>query len=789
MSLDQTSSTVTWSGFNTRTVSLAGVAAGASIIVVNAMENFATGTYTPGCSGVNDGSVYTAGGVITGGASGGRIAAEVWYLHNVSAGTHNIVLTSNQANSNNFGHIKAFSWTSLQNAVPDLVQSSTANSATLTTGASSAPTQSGELLVAVLAVSTNLASPSWTTPPSGYTALFSDFTTSNVPSEADYQHITATTAQTASWGTNTAGAEFFAGVLVGFKDVVAGGAPTITSVGSGTITQGSSVTITGTNFGTNTGSAAVTLIDGGNSALTANCSATAWGSTSITVTVNSGNVRNGACTVRVTTSGGLQVSAGATLVPPTGTAYSTLGTLRALTFDGNNAPSRLYDSPDIGAGEQVEMTTSAGTSTVTVYQDGNLDSPSTITQLAFRHHNGVQWSSVSHWDMHGLGPKSVLAIPLQAAVNGTAPVLDVTGYFQEADPSELPFTYTVSAGALPTGQTLNASTGKTSGTLSGTGTFSGIVIRATNASGLYAEAPAFAWTVSASPNVSFSGPVPDAALQANAISNPIDIAGYFTNATTFALKTGSWPPGMSLVGSVVTGTPTGAGIAPGQSQAYPVVVTGSNSVPSTFDTNTFTLTVSVPAVIPAAPVLIPIVKSSTLQLVETGTSMVPPRQITPYIVQDDVVKLRESCPMGANDPTGTAYRFFKIPSSALVDTLDLTNDPNPSGSVYKCGVLLPTTQSFGSGGPPIAGADAIFFNGVSFDAGRSFPVSLLQPAIVNQLPDAAARKLRVWQLLGYSTDPQQVYDLAITVIAPGQNGGSIFLSMQYERGANNWYAP
>src|ERR1700761_5871305 len=102
--IDQVASAVVnWAGFNSRTITLANVTAGASIFVVNTMCNFGTGVSSIAAATVNDGSAYTKDGSSINGVTGGPLLVEIWRLHGASAGSHNIVLTSDHANSNNFG--------------------------------------------------------------------------------------------------------------------------------------------------------------------------------------------------------------------------------------------------------------------------------------------------------------------------------------------------------------------------------------------------------------------------------------------------------------------------------------------------------------------------------------------------------------------------------------------------------------------------------------------------------------------------------------------------------------
>lgn len=85
-------------------------------------------------------------------------------------------------------------------------------------------------------------------------------------------------------------------------------------------------------------------------------------------------------------------------------------------------------------------------------------------------------------------------IPTQSATEGTPFSVDLSTYFSG---SETPFTYSVQSGALPTGLTLNSSTGVISGTPTTAGTASGIVIRATDTGAGTADSNGFSITVAA----------------------------------------------------------------------------------------------------------------------------------------------------------------------------------------------------------------------------------------------------------------------------------------------------
>ena len=72
--------------------------------------------------------------------------------------------------------------------------------------------------------------------------------------------------------------------------------------------------------------------------------------------------------------------------------------------------------------------------------------------------------------------------------------LDVSGNFIGSD---LPFTYTLQAGTLPSGTTLGSTTGIISGTPDTITNYTGIIIRATDASGDTADTNTFAIDIQA----------------------------------------------------------------------------------------------------------------------------------------------------------------------------------------------------------------------------------------------------------------------------------------------------
>jgi hypothetical protein len=135
-----------------------------------------------------------------------------------------------------------------------------------------------------------------------------------------------------------------------------------------------------------------------------------------------------------------------------------------------------------------------------------------------------------------------------------------------------PFTWSVSAGSLPPGVTLGASTGLLSGTPTTAGSYS-FTVKVTDNSGLTATEPV-SLAVTAGPSLSFPAPPPG---WTNTVYSDTLTESGGTSPFTWSVSVGTLPAGISLSASGnLTGTPTATGTA-----SFTVKVTDANGQSAT----------------------------------------------------------------------------------------------------------------------------------------------------------------------------------------------------------------
>jgi|GEM_PF-1033106 len=149
-------------------------------------------------------------------------------------------------------------------------------------------------------------------------------------------------------------------------------------------------------------------------------------------------------------------------------------------------------------------------------------------------------------------------------------------------------TFSITAGALPAGLTLNPATGVISGTPTASGSYS-FTVTATNPTGT--DAQPYSIVVDAKPAITSDAPT--AGVTGSAYSFTVTASG--SPAPTFSVTSGSLPAGLTLdpTTGVISGTPTATG-------SFTFTITATNSAGT--DAQRYTVAVDeVPAITSAAP--------------------------------------------------------------------------------------------------------------------------------------------------------------------------------------------
>jgi beta-lactam-binding protein with PASTA domain len=323
------------------------------------------------------------------------------------------------------------------------------------------------------------------------------------------------------------------------------------------VTQGSSVSITVYNYvvppvtvpnvtGQSQSSAVSSIQSAG---LVASVSYTSSGA-------NSGN--NGTVASQSPT-GGTSVSSGSTVFI---TVYSfnppvwidnvisntfTVGTSYSDSVSATNSPTYSISSGSLPAGISLNSSSGAITGTPTTPQGYS---------FTIRAANGDGAVTVSYSGNTGSPPVWV--------DQTLGSFLQGRGYSDAVSATNSP-TYTISAGSLPAGISLNSSTGAVTGTPSGSGSYS-FTIQASNSSGTITAS--FSGSIVLVPN--WTDNTLGTVINGVAFSDGVSA----TNSPSYSVTSGSLPAGLSLNSSTgaVTGTPTGS-----VGTAYSFTITATNA--------------------------------------------------------------------------------------------------------------------------------------------------------------------------------------------------------------------
>lgn len=161
----------------------------------------------------------------------------------------------------------------------------------------------------------------------------------------------------------------------------------------------------------------------------------------------------------------------------------------------------------------------------------------------------------------------------------------------------------------------------------------------------------------------------------------------------------------------------------------------------------------------------------------THDDAVPLVRNSRYLVAAPLLFDNATVEVAAADDDGSVYRFFRIPSNALIHSLALYNDAITDGLDEEDAVIS-TDYDLGlykqaSDGGAVADIN-IFADAVDLSVARKAALDGLF-----YTNDIANIEKRVWEILGLATDPHLLYDVALTSATNGQDAGTVTLKINY----------
>ncbi len=290
---------------------------------------------------------------------------------------------------------------------------------------------------------------------------------------------------------------------------------------------------------------------------------------SITVTASNTVLPNDTQTFTITINKAPDITSSAPPAAKVGTAYT-----HTFTATGYPAPTFSVTSGTLPEGLDLVGSSITGTPTGT----GGVSGSITVTA-----NNGITPNDTQNFTITVNEAPTITSSPPAAAKVGTSytHTFTATGY-----PAP---TYSITSGTLPEGLDMVGSA--ITGTPTGNGGVSGsITIRASN--GVTPnDTQTFTMTVNEAPDITSSAPA--AAKVGTDYTHTFTATGY--PAPTYSVTAGTLPAGLSLVGSTITGTPTGNGGVSGS-----ITVTANNGITPN-DTQVFTITVNAAPTITSNP--------------------------------------------------------------------------------------------------------------------------------------------------------------------------------------------
>lgn len=162
----------------------------------------------------------------------------------------------------------------------------------------------------------------------------------------------------------------------------------------------------------------------------------------------------------------------------------------------------------------------------------------------------------------------------------------------------------------------------------------------------------------------------------------------------------------------------------------------------------------------------------------TNADASPPVLTSDYAATDRTKEFLGAVVMAASASNGSTYRIGRIPSNAVVTSVNVAVDANSGMTSTKLGVLE-TAANGGGVAAGVAGADTIFSSAVDLHSGLATLTNQLAPRVAGASASIANYGKRIYELLGLTVDPNRDYDLVFTQTTAGSGGGNLAVKASY----------
>ena len=157
--------------------------------------------------------------------------------------------------------------------------------------------------------------------------------------------------------------------------------------------------------------------------------------------------------------------------------------------------------------------------------------------------------------------------------------------------------------------------------------------------------------------------------------------------------------------------------------------------------------------------------------ISNADQLYPRLPVAPYLSKGAVNAAVGVAAVGAADSAGSIYLLCRVPSGCRIHSMKIVNTAMSGFTSGQIGVYKTEDQS-GNAGAVVSAA--LFGTGIDFSVAQTEPYDVL----FNNLSVANAEQ-RVWESLGLSSDPQIMYDIAVTSVTQSGAAGTINMRLDF----------